>query len=83
MTAECGLPGRLYPLTEADALALAAADGGFAHKRGLKSLFQVSMIARCAQHRPSQAAARFFTGQQVPCDHADLIADPWSAEAEQ
>jgi hypothetical protein len=82
MTAECGQPGRLYPFTDADALALAAADEGWAHKRGLKSLFQVSMIARCAQHRPSQPPARFFTGQRVPCGYADPIANPWSAEAE-
>jgi hypothetical protein len=67
---ECGQPGRLYPVTDADAAAIAAAAEGWAHKPGLKSLWQTSMVARCLVHAPAGSPAWLFADRVYPCDQA-------------
>ena len=61
MTAECGRPGRLYPLTGTDQYALTAGPAS-------PLFWQVCMTGRCPAHAaPGAELAARFTGQVVPC----------------
>ena len=61
MTAqECGKPGHLYPVTDADHKALT---GGPASEE----FWKASMVGCCADHAPEGHPAPYASAQIVPC----------------
>lgn len=65
---ECGKPGRFYPETGADALAVALGPGDM--HVSYPGFWRAALIAACPEHAPAGAGPETrFTGQPAWCQH--------------